>query len=89
MSNSNTTAEQLGEAYKNCAATSTQLGYSLDDTTAALMVMADGGINGGEAGGNPGDIVTTEMYISDYSVTLVKDTSYKGLWEVPFTLKEF
>ena len=35
------------------------------------------------------DIVTTEMYISDYSVTLVKDTSYRGLWEVSFKLKEF
>ena len=35
------------------------------------------------------DIVSTEMYISDYSVTLVKDTSYKGLWEVSFILKEF
>ena len=35
------------------------------------------------------DIVSTEMYISDYSVTLVKDTSYKSLWEVSFKLKEF
>ena len=35
------------------------------------------------------DIVTTEMYISDYSVTLVKDTSYRGLWEVSFKLEEF
>ena len=35
------------------------------------------------------DIVSTEMYISDYSVTLVKDTSYRGLWEVSFKLKEF
>lgn len=50
MSSSNTSTEQLGEAYKNCAATSTQLGYGLDETTAALMVMADSGIKGGEAG---------------------------------------
>ena len=31
----------------------------------------------------------TEMYISGYKATLVKDTSYKGLWKVSFTLKEF
>ena len=35
------------------------------------------------------DIVSTEMYISDYSVKMVKDTSYKSLWEVSFKLKEF
>ncbi|MCD8076543.1 MAG: phage tail tape measure protein [Lachnospiraceae bacterium] len=58
MSNSNTTTAQLGEAYKNCAATATQLGYDLDDTTAALMVMADGGIKGGEAGTALSSIMT-------------------------------
>lgn len=30
----------------------------------------------------------TEMYISGYKASLVKDTSYKGLWKVSFTLKE-
>lgn len=58
MSNSNTNVEQLGEAYKNVAATSTQLGYSLEDTTAALMVMADSGIKGGEAGTALSSIMT-------------------------------
>jgi len=58
MSNSNTSTEQLGEAYKNCAATSTQLGYGLDETTAALMVMADAGIKGGEAGTALSSIMT-------------------------------
>ena len=58
MSNSNTDVEQLGEAYKNVAATSTQLGYSLEDTTAALMVMADSGIKGGEAGTALASIMT-------------------------------
>lgn len=58
MSNSNTDVEQLGEAYKNVAATSTQLGYSLEDTTAALMVMADAGIKGGEAGTALASIMT-------------------------------
>lgn len=58
MSHSNTDTEQLGEAWKNCAATSTQLGYSLEDTTAALMVMADSGIKGGEAGTALSSIMT-------------------------------
>ena len=35
------------------------------------------------------EVVETEMYIDGYKLSLVKDTSYKGLWEVSFTLKEF
>ena len=35
------------------------------------------------------EIKQTEMYISVYKASLVKDTSYKGLWKVNFTLKEF
>lgn len=35
------------------------------------------------------DICQTEMYIDDYKTSLVKDTSYKGLWTVSFTLREF
>lgn len=31
----------------------------------------------------------TQMYIESFTVKLVKDTSYKGLWEVSLTLKEF
>ena len=31
----------------------------------------------------------TEMYISGYKAKLEKDTSYKGLWTVSFTLNEF
>lgn len=50
MSNSNTNTEQLGEAYKNCAAAAGSMGFSVEDTTAALMVMADAGQKGSEAG---------------------------------------
>ena len=50
MANSNTTTELLGEAYKNCAATSASMGYSVEDTTAVLMTMANAGVKGGEAG---------------------------------------
>lgn len=35
------------------------------------------------------DIRKTEMYIEGYKASLVKDTSYKGLWTVAFTLREF
>lgn len=34
-------------------------------------------------------LVETEMFIEDFSVSLKKDTSYKGLWEVSFRLQEF
>lgn len=50
MANSNTDVTQLGEAYKNCAATANSLGYSVEDTTAVLMTMANAGVKGGEAG---------------------------------------
>jgi TP901 family phage tail tape measure protein len=58
MANSNTDVEQLGEAYKNCAATASSMGYSVEDTTAALMVMANAGIKGGEAGTGLSSIMT-------------------------------
>ena len=31
----------------------------------------------------------TQMYMEGYKASLVKDTSFKGLWAVSFTLKEF
>ena len=33
--------------------------------------------------------IRNEMYIDKFSVKLVKDTSYKGLWEVSFNLEEY
>ncbi len=50
MSHSNTNTEQLGEAYKNCATTAASMGYSVEETTAVLMTMANAGVKGGEAG---------------------------------------
>ena len=58
MSNSNTNTEQLGEAYKNVAATANSLHFSVEDTTAALMTMANAGIKGGEAGTGLNAIMT-------------------------------
>ncbi len=34
------------------------------------------------------ELKQTEMYIDGYKAKLEKDTSYKGLWTVSFTLKE-
>lgn len=35
------------------------------------------------------DIKETQMYMDGFKSSLEKDTSYKGLWKVSFTLKEF
>ena len=35
------------------------------------------------------NIVNTQMYITGFQSKLAADTSYGGLWEVSFTLKEF
>lgn len=34
------------------------------------------------------ELKQTEMFITGFKVTLKKDTSYKGLWSVSFTLNE-
>lgn len=58
MANSNTDVTQLGEAYKNVAATANSMGFSVEDTTAALMTMANAGVKGGEAGTGLSAIMT-------------------------------
>lgn len=35
------------------------------------------------------ELKSTEMYVEGFKAKLEKDTSYKGLWTVSFTLKEF
>lgn len=35
------------------------------------------------------DLKNTEMFIDGFKAKLEKDTSYRGLWTVSFTLKEF
>ena len=34
------------------------------------------------------ELKLAEMYVTGYKAKLKKDTSYKGLWTVSFTLKE-
>ena len=48
--NSNTSAEQLGEAYKNCAANLNAAGQDVETVTSLLEAMANQGRKGSEAG---------------------------------------
>lgn len=50
QANSNTTAEQLGAAYKNCAANLNAAGQDIETTTSLLQTMADQGTKGEKAG---------------------------------------
>lgn len=50
QANSNTTAEQLGEAYRNCAANLNAAGQDVETTTSLLEAMANQGYKGSEAG---------------------------------------
>lgn len=50
QANSNTTAEQLGEAYKNSAASLNAAGQDVETVTALLASMANQGLKGSEAG---------------------------------------
>lgn len=50
QSNANTTAELLGESYKNCAANMAAAGQDVETTTSLLAMMANQGLRGSEAG---------------------------------------
>lgn len=50
QSHSNTTAEQLGEAYRNCAANLNAAGQDVETVTSLLEAMANQGYKGSEAG---------------------------------------
>lgn len=50
QANSNTSAEQLGEAYKNCAANLNAAGQDVETVTSMLEGMANQGYKGSEAG---------------------------------------
>lgn len=48
--NANTTAEGLGEAFRNCAANMNAAGQDVETTTALLSMMANQGLKGSKAG---------------------------------------
>lgn len=49
-SNANTNVSLLGESYKYCASTAGAMGYSLEDITESLGLMANAGVKGSQAG---------------------------------------
>lgn len=49
-SNANTNVELLGETFKYCASTAGSLGYSMEDTSVAIGLMANSGVKGSQAG---------------------------------------
>ena len=54
----NTNVALLGEAFKNVAPTAGAMGYSVQDTTVALGLMANAGIKGGAAGTSLNGVMT-------------------------------
>lgn len=50
QASSNTTAQGLGEAFKNCAVNANAFGLDIEQTTAVLGKLADQGLKGSEAG---------------------------------------
>jgi len=50
QANSSTSAEALGQAYKNCAANMNAAGQDIETTTSLLAMMANQGLKGSEAG---------------------------------------
>ena len=50
QANSSTTAAELGEAYKNCAANMNAGGQDIETTTSLLEALANNGLRGSEAG---------------------------------------
>nr|DAH06873.1 MAG TPA: minor tail protein [Caudoviricetes sp.] len=57
-SKSNTNVTLLGESFKNVAPTAGAMGYSVQDTTVALGLMANAGIKGGAAGTSLNGVMT-------------------------------
>ena len=50
QANSNTSTQQLGEAFKNCAVNANAFGLDIEQTTALLGKLGDQGLKGSEAG---------------------------------------
>lgn len=50
QANSNTTTQQIGEAWKNCAANMNAAGQDMETTTSLLEALANQGLKGSEAG---------------------------------------
>lgn len=91
MTNSNTDVLQLGEAFKYVAPLAGTLGFSIEDVSLALGLMADNGIKGSQAGTslrsaltnlvNPTDSMAMAMQTLGIEITN-SDGSMKSLREI-------
>lgn len=97
MSNSNTTTQMLGDAYKNCASTANSFGVSVEETTAWLGKMADAGVKGGEAGTTLnavlarmyGETKTTNDAMMEYGLTMYDtEGKAKGFTQIMSEIEE-
>lgn len=96
-SNANTNVTILGESYKYCASTAGAMGYSLEDVTESLGLMANAGVKGSQAGttlknaminmAKPTDAMAAAM--DAYNISITKsDGSMKSWNEVVANLRE-
>lgn len=95
-SNANTNVSMLGESYKYCASTAGAMGYSLEDVTESLGLMANAGVKGSQAGNTlknaminlakPTDAMAATMKQYNISITN-SDGSMKSWNEVVSNLR--
>ncbi|MCI5680179.1 MAG: phage tail tape measure protein [Bacteroidales bacterium] len=96
-SNANTNVSILGESYKYCASTAGAMGYSLEDVTESLGLMANAGVKGSQAGttlknaminlAKPTDAMAQAM--DNYNISITNsDGSMKSWNEVVGNLRE-
>lgn len=96
-SNANTNVTILGESYKYCASTAGAMGYSLEDITESLGLMANAGVKGSQAGttlknaminmAKPTDAMAAAM--DNYNISITNsDGSMKSWNEVVNNLRE-
>lgn len=73
MANSNTTVEMLGESFKYCAPIANTLGYSVEDTSLALGLMANSGIKASQAGTTLRKALTSMAAPTDKAAAMMKE----------------
>ena len=91
MSNSNTTVSQLGEAFKYCGSLAGGLGYSVEDVSVYLGLMANSGIKASNSGtamrkamtALQGDVKLSGDALGDYTLSCTnQDGSMRELSEI-------
>lgn len=97
MSKSNTSTEQLGEAFKYVGPVAGALGYSIEDTSIAMGLMANVGVKGSQAGTSLRQALNqlikptkqSESAMKQYNIEMTNaDGSMKSLGEVMNMLRE-